>query len=65
MQTRWTTALIGKKGKVMSERGPRRRLSNAGLFLLTLLITVAMCALWVAVLAQAAEHPIHAAGDSQ
>lgn len=32
----------------MSKRRSRGRLSDAGLFFLTLLITVAMCALWVA-----------------
>jgi hypothetical protein len=43
-----TTDQWVKKGKVMSERGTRRRLSDVGLFFVTLVITVVMCALWVA-----------------
>lgn len=44
-----------KKGKLMGERGTRRRLSDVGLFFVTLLITVVMCALWVAAFAESAE----------
>jgi hypothetical protein len=43
------------KGKVMSERGSRRRLSDAGLFVVTLIVTILMCALWVAASAEAAD----------
>jgi hypothetical protein len=32
----------------MSERGGRRRMSDVGLFFVTVLITLLMCALWVA-----------------
>jgi hypothetical protein len=39
----------------MSERYSRGRLSDAGLFFLTMLITVAMCAIWVAASADTAE----------
>src|SRR5262245_55021195 len=44
-----------KKGRVMSERGSRRRLSDAGLFFVTLVVTVVLCALWVAASADAAD----------
>jgi len=39
----------------MSERHSRGRISDAGLFFLTVLITVAMCAIWVAASADTAE----------
>jgi hypothetical protein len=31
----------------MSERGGRRRISDGGLFLITVVVTVLLCALWV------------------
>ncbi len=41
----------------MSERYSRGRISDAGLFFLTMLITVAMCAIWVAASADTTEPP--------
>ncbi|MFC4309932.1 hypothetical protein ACFPN2_12650 [Steroidobacter flavus] len=48
----------------MSDRGNRRRISDGGLIFITMMVTILLCALWVAASADAADTP-HAGSTEQ